>query len=290
MMLVWSLSLLPVLFACGFPALPDETDGAELDAAVDAVPDAQDGPQPDAPIDAAIDASPDAAVVPPGMVTVAPGPFMRGCNVTAECTTAQDALPFVEVTLSRFAIDRTEVSRAEYAACLSAGGCTSQPRDGVQAASVLPVQVAYAGAVEFCTWKGRRLPTEAEWEKAARSLDGRHYPWGSTSPTCLQARHAACTPQTVDPVDSHPAGASPYGVLNMSGNEWEWVADWYAATYYQTGPTTDPTGPIVGIERVVRGGTFTDSPASGPALMTWARRRFDPSINAVGFRCAVGLP
>lgn len=257
--------------ACKFPELPPIWD--------DAPPDAL----------AADDAPIDAVVIPPGMVDVPAGAFRMGCNLPAGCGPVPDALPFHEVTLSRYAIDRAEVSRADYAACAAASVCTEPPSGGLDAGSSLPVQASHAAAVTFCAWRSKRLPTEAEWEKAARSYDARSYPWGDLAPTCSLARYSACTPNMLDPVDSHPLGASPYGAVNMSGNQWEWTADWYSATYYQTGAGTNPPGPTAGSERVVRGGDYLDGGSGSQHLMTWYRRKFAPTENYVGFRCAVSL-
>lgn len=273
------LALVMLIAGCQFPPLPllDETDAAELDAAGST--DATDATEIDSSV-----------MPPPGMVLVPAGQFRMGCNVPAGCGTVPDALPFRDVTLSRFAIDRLEVSRAQYAACVAAGACIVPPLGGLDPSSYLPVQVTYASASAYCTWLQKRLPSEAEWEKAARSHDERFYPWGDIGPTCTEARFVSCTPNMMDPVDSHPGGASPYGALNMSGNQWEWVADWYAGNFYQTGTNVNPTGPATGTERVVRGGDYLDGATGGtPHLMSWYRRKFAPSDNSVGFRCAVGI-
>lgn len=183
----------------------------------------------------------------PEMVLVPAGPFLRG-DKAGEA----DERPQRRLELPAFAIDRTEVTRGAYGECVAKGACQPALAAGqtAEVAAQLPrelpvVNVSWHDAVAYCASVGKRLPTEAEWEKAARGPDGRRYPWGDEF-ACARgnfgnfAGDGRCAedgaPGTLMPVGSFPGGASPYGALDMAGNVWEWVADPYAADAYLRPP------------------------------------------------------
>lgn len=238
--------------------------------------------------------------VPDGMVGVPGGAFMMGCNDDVDPDCVDDEYPYHEVTISSFAIDRTEVTRGAYAECVDAGECPAP--DAIAAyGEACPdaspnhpvICVDWYRAAEYCAWRGGRLPTEAEWEKAARGTDGRRFPWGNEDPTCAQAHlnAVACGGLADGPlmVGSKPAGASPYGALDMVGNVYEWTADWYLAGYYVRSPSEDPVGPEGGNYRVVRGASWNYSLSFG-SRVAWrgSDEAADPdnAYTQIGFRCA----
>ncbi|MDL1900888.1 formylglycine-generating enzyme family protein [Anaerolineae bacterium CFX9] len=232
----------------------------------------------------------------------------------------EDAQPQHQVTISPFLLERTEVSYEQFLAFMNSveigmgpgshrNGCLGQPcmqtRNESETSNIsfdsanytvapvinnFPVtNVTWYGAVAYCQALGRRLPTEAEWELAARGLNGRLYPWGDVwiEANAATSRSPIAAPRQKNPVDSFPLGATPEGILNMAGNVEEWVADWYGERYYSQPDAggVDPTGPAVGTEKVVRGGSWDLVPFFARAVH---RRSLQPNAPTagVGFRCA----
>jgi formylglycine-generating enzyme required for sulfatase activity len=205
----------------------------------------------------------------------------------------KDERPSHKVFLDAYFIDKTEVTNGMYNRCLDNLGCTI-PLMGYPTFFVEPdyanlpvVHISFAQAEAYCKWAGRRLPTEAEWEKAARGDDERLFPWGKEEIDCIHANFKGCMENPVN-VGSYPAGASPYGVLDMAGNVFEWVADWYGETYYSNSPYQNPKGPDGGDGRVLRGGAFN---YSSRFARTTNRLKAYPEHRAAnnGFRCAISV-
>ena len=224
------------------------------------------------------------------LVEVPAGSFMMGCDPDADPACELDEQPFHEVTLAAFSIQRVEVSQAAWQACVDADACDPPLlSSGAQRHPQLPVTgVTRTQAHAFCAWAGLRLPTEAEWEKAARGSDGRLYPWGDASPDCSLAHGRACG-ETLAPVDSLEAGASPYGVLHTSGNAWEWVSDGYDADYYIDSPAENPPGPESDDLQQLRG----ESLFSTDAALRASNRQVaveDMTCPLCGLRCTGDLP
>jgi len=222
------------------------------------------------------------------MVLVPAGEFMMGSPMGDA-----DEQPPHKVHVDAFFMDKYEVTVRQYAAFLQATGVGS-PSDWLimnqPANQTRPVaNVDWTDAVAFCQWAGKRLPTEAEWEKAARGTDGRLYPWGNDLPTPLHAnfgRNGSNNHGVLTPIGSFEEGKSPYGIYDMAGNVWEWVSDWYDHEYYKNSPSQNPTGPAKGGFKVIRGGAWNTSARN----LRSADRYWDPpsfrSMYFPGFRCA----
>lgn len=246
---------------------------------------------------------------PTGMACIPGGPFLRGSDKGP-----RNARPKAEVWVQTFYMDANEVTVEAYQACVGAGGCKpaktyyrdySRPKQP-------KVGVSWFHAERFCRAQGKHLPTEAEWEKAARGTDGRMYPWGDELATCERAvikdeRGRSCG---VQKKFGHPekgrtfvVGSLPpnqFGLYDMAGNSWEWVHDWYTPSYRRCGKAclgVDPKGPCRGKspckghdQRIVRGGSWY-WPASH-ATTTYRRAHFPKNrpYHHFGFRCAASVP
>ena len=243
---------------------------------------------------ARLEAGKEPGAAPDGMVEVPGGAFYMGCNEEVDSECYSDEKPGRTEYLPTFFIDRTEVTVNAYAACVRAGRC-SEPKTGEyynwgqSGRGEHPINgVDWNQATEYCAWKGHRLPSEPEWEKAARGTDGRKYAWGNAG--YRQTKYANIADETAKrtfsyltiaegyddgfvqtaPVESFPRGESPYGALDMMGNVWEWTSDWYSS---------EPKS------RVSRGGSWDFVPAFARAS---ARAGYSPSNRGygLGFRCA----
>ena len=190
------------------------------------------------------------------MVYVPAGEFLMGSE---DEDADSDEDPEHTVYLDAYWIYKHEVTNAQYRQCVDEGECDVPSNvnqfNNPDFDDHPVVFVSWYDADAYCQWAGGRLPTEAEWEKAARGTDGRKFPWGEESPTCSLAQFRDCSGET-KPVGSFPAGASPYGALDMAGNVWEWVGDWYDGGYYSQSPSENPQGPDSGEYRVIRGGSW----------------------------------
>lgn len=224
------------------------------------------------------------------MVPVSAGDFTMG-SANGE----DSEKPEHTVYLDDFWIDQFEVTNALYKKCVDAGKCQPPPSIGswtrasyygnAQFDDYPVIYVTWTDADAYCAWAGKRLPTEAEWEKAARGTDQRVYPWGDVfDKTLLNSSEGGLGDTTV--VGNFPGGASPYGAMDMAGNVLEWVADSYDSAYYAISPRVNPKGPAAGDYKVLRGGSWFSGQYDARSSF---RRSFGISglrYGFVGFRCA----
>ncbi len=223
--------------------------------------------------------------LPEGMILIPAGEFWMGAE-----DGLPDSRPMHRVYLSTYWLDRHEVSNRQYRQCLDSGACSPPKDQSASDDSMLadhPVtNVTWAQARHYCGWLGKRLPTEAEWEKAARGIDGRWYPWGNSDEVVKARPHVAeRTKNGTAPIGTMDFAQSPYGVADLVMSVSEWVNDWYAEDFYRSSPARDPQGPARGSFRVLRGGEHSDRPLELRASYRgWDDMAYwGPSL---GFRCA----
>lgn len=242
----------------------------------------------------ALSASKEVDLVP--MVTIPAGDFLMG---SPEEKGRADEWPQRSVYLDAFLIDQVEVTNQRYMEFVKATGHSNPPNPygigpllSIKDIEQLPVvQTTWYDGKAYCSWAKKRLPTEAEWEKAARGTDGRLYPWGDEPPTAKRANFDREweDERTLHAVGSLPEGDSPYGVKDMAGNAREWVSDWYDPDYYKDAPKRNPHGPDTkGVVRSIRGGSW-HSPASDITTSARGRGGFALQTHGTGFRCARSL-
>jgi formylglycine-generating enzyme required for sulfatase activity len=227
------------------------------------------------------------------MMYVPAGTFSMGSEISS------DEKPIHSVDLSAYYIDKFEVTNAAYKRCVDAGVCDPPKKSSSYTRSSYygdakydeypVISVDWNMANKYCTWRDARLPTEAEWEKAARGSDGRTYPWGEDI-ICDKANYSGCVGDTAK-VGSYLGGVSPYGLYDMAGNVWEWVNDYYQGDYYATlgDGASNPQGPTSGDSRVLRGGSWF---SYGYDVRSAYRNWYYPSytLSYFGFRCSRSLP
>ena len=246
------------------------------------------------------------------LVFVPGGEFSMGAS-SLDSRAETDEQPQHNVYLDDYWIDQTEVTNQSFAKFVdSTGYVTEAEQDGwswdydgswiktkgadwrhpldanssLQGRENYPVvRISWNDAAAYCRWAERRLPTEAEWEKAARGTDGRIYPWGNDSPNPDLLNFDRNIQDSVQ-VGSYSTGVSPYGVFDMAGNVWEWVSDWYTVDYYKSSPNSNPQGPGGGDGRAMRGGSwFLGGDAARASNREWGYQ--DASLWSTGFRCAM---
>ncbi len=211
--------------------------------------------------------------------------FNMGCDPSKKSNCSQDEQPPHKIVLRSYDIQRTEVTQGEWAACVAAGVCTPTPYHwdpkGLDNWPVTGMNRTEAEA--YCGWIGGRLPTEAEWELAARGPDGRLNPWGDGDATCELARLRGCG-DLLGPVGAYPKGASPYGLVDMVGNAWEFVSDFYRSDYYAQSPNDNPSGPTNSNLISIRSPNSFDLQLPGATARIAAPQMVRASV--LGLRCA----
>jgi formylglycine-generating enzyme required for sulfatase activity len=244
------------------------------------------------------------------LVKIPAGESLMGSDSTKDTDADLDEIPQHTVYLNAYWIDQTEVTNAQYAMCVASGSCEEPNNygsimresyyDNPQYKDYPVIWVSWDQASIYCTWAGRRLPTEAEWEKAARGPDGRIYPWGNTFDgnlanycdiNCLNPwkdNEFDDGYADTSPVEIYPDGASVYGVLNMAGNVHEWVADGFEP-YPQEEYRMNPYIPASGREHIIRGGAWGDDRLNVRSALR-AHKNMPHTVDFIGFRCASNEP
>lgn len=243
-----------------------------------------------ADVESAVESAPGEDPIPEEMVTISAGPFVRGTEIGGF-----DERPQRTIQLDEFSIDRHEVTNQQYQQFVVA---TSHRKPGlpsryaksgakVRGINQPIVYVSWDDADAYCRWKGKRLPTEAEWEKSMRGTDGRLWPWGDREqPNGANWARVQDGHEASARVGTFQLDKSPYGVMDGAGNVMEWVADWYDETYYKSSPDLNPPSPEYGTYRVLRGGAYT---TTGGDVRITSRSKMMPDFRdeSIGFRCAI---
>lgn len=228
------------------------------------------------------------------LVFVPAGEFIMGAAPSPPGGDSDEDNPIHAVSLSDFWIYRTKVTNQQYALCVSLGICTPPSSEEAPYYTALefanqPIMgVDWEQAQTYCNWLNARLPTEAEWEKTARGPNGNLYPWGDAEPACDLLNFNNCVGMKTDVTD-YPDGKSYYEALDMAGNAFEWVADWYDPEYYSVSPAENPPGPATGEVRSMRGSSFESAAEQVPSAK---RSYLEPEEHRadLGFRCVVTDP
>lgn len=238
------------------------------------------------------------------MVALPAGSYYRGASAgqVQAGLSSESELPQHMVQIGGFSLDKHEVTVAQYQACMAGGGCTAATSNSANLGCNLdapgrtnhPINcVTWTQANSYCLWAGKRLPTDAEWEYAARGLDNsaepRFYPWGSAAPNCSLAVYQdeagnGCGQKATWPVCSKTAGNSPQGLCDLAGNVWEYTSDWSYA--FIPGIQSNPVGPKSGTFKLIRGGSRA-VPAEGMRASLRGDIEIDKSFGDIGFRCAL---
>ena len=236
------------------------------------------------------------------MVLIPEGSFPMGVP-HGDRDGGRDEYPRHDVFVNNFYIDKFELTNSRYLEFVKATNhrIPQNPKNATRnlwqgdtitesLADRPVINVDWADANAYCQWAGKRLPTEAEWEKAAKGTADRRFPWGNVEPTNkhLNFNQQWIGEKTLMPVGSYELGKSPFGVYDMAGNVWEWVNDWYDAKYYEKSPAKNPTGPETGTKRVLRGSGWQNET---PTVRIFTRVDSDPTIRneSTGFRCAMDV-